>query len=348
MGKDLLMPANKNARLRYAVIDRMLAEQPSKYYTLAQIAEQCGRRVGRAVSTHCIEKDFRKLISGEEEPVLPRAPIEYSRANRGYYYAEQGFSLFQVNLTEAEWDSLRYAALLFFQHRDVPVFAHFKSAIERLSKALDLGIEPDESFEKRYVQFENPVSNSGLCWIPHLYRAITKQGSAYFEYENIYKRTYKSYQLTPYLLKEHRNRWYVIGWVEERGNYLTFALDRILALRVDELRQPLRDDFNVDLFLQHSIGITQQADKPDKIRLFIKPPLDRLLELEPLHHSQKLIHKKADGMEIQLSAYLNQELEHRLLGFGPYCQVKSPQKLVRSVRDLAQQTLRQYPAIKRS
>jgi predicted DNA-binding transcriptional regulator YafY len=29
------------------------------------------------------------------------------------------------------------------------------------------------------------------------------------------------------LIKENKNRWYVIGWSEEKEKYTTYALDRI-------------------------------------------------------------------------------------------------------------------------
>jgi predicted DNA-binding transcriptional regulator YafY len=341
------MPANKNARVRYAVIDRMLSAQPNKYPSLIDIAEQCSRRLEKTVSVHCIEKDIRKLSNGEEAPMFPKAPIQYHHKNKGYYYAEQGFSLFQINLSESEWDALRYAALLLFQHKDLPVFDDFRSAIERISQSLDISLEPEETFDKRHVQFENPVTDAGFQWLPKIYQVIKNQSTMSFEYENIYKQTKKTYELAPYLLKEHRNRWYVIGWVESRQDYLTFALDRISGIDTDMIHRRLREDFNVDHFLQHSIGITEQHEPPVKVRLLIQPPFDRLLELEPLHRSQHIVRKNKNGMEITLHTYLNPEFYHRILSFGPYCMVKAPQKLAMVLRDLSKKTAAQYIQRKR-
>jgi len=342
------MPANKNARLRYAVIDRMLSAQPNRYPSLSDIAQKCSHQIGKTVTTHCIEKDFKKLINGEEEPVFPRAPIKYSHKNKGYYYAEQGFSLMQVNLTEEEWESLRYAALLLMQHKDIPIFANFKSAIERLNTSLDISLEPDEAFDKRYVQFENPVTDSGFRWLSVIYHSIKNRVSVTFDYENIYKKTKKQYCLFPYLLKEHRNRWYVIGWVEERADYLTFALDRIDNIIQGTAKHLPREDFNIDRFLEHSIGITEQNVSPTKVKLFIKPPFDRLLTLEPLHRSQKTTKSNKNGIEITLTTYLNPELNHRLLSIGPFCEVKSPEKLVIAMRELIKKTNAQYAQKRRS
>jgi predicted DNA-binding transcriptional regulator YafY len=340
--------ANKNARLRYAVIDRLLCVRPNKYPTLQEIADKCSSRLGKTVTTDCIEKDIRRLREGDEAPDYPIAPIEYSHKNKGYYYKEADFSLLNVNLSEPEWESLRYAALLLYQHKNIPIFGSFQSAIERINNTLGMALEPDESLQKRYVQFENAVSDKGLQWMPELYRAVSNQWEIHFKYENVYKKTVKEYRLVPYLLKESRNRWYLIGWVADRSDYLTFALDRIQTVHLVQIKQPLRNDFDVDRFLQHSIGITRNNGKPTDIKLSIKPPFDRLVELEPLHLSQQIIKRTKSGIEVRFTAYINDELCLRILGLGPYCQVKSPKALVETIRKQLKQTLQHYSASKRS
>jgi len=79
--------------------------------------------------------------------------------------SEVGFSIAELNLQEEEWDALRFAAQLLYEYRAVPVFAHFKQAIERINTRFSLGLDMEEPLMSNYVQFETAQSTSGKEWI---------------------------------------------------------------------------------------------------------------------------------------------------------------------------------------
>ncbi|MEN9884528.1 MAG: hypothetical protein RLZZ420_1745, partial [Bacteroidota bacterium] len=86
------------------------------------------------------------------EPVGFSAPIAYSKTEKGYYYAEAGFSISELSLAEEEWNALRFSAQLLFQYREVPIFSDFRNAIERINTRFALGLDTDEPEVNRFVQ----------------------------------------------------------------------------------------------------------------------------------------------------------------------------------------------------
>ena len=330
------MPVNKNAIIRHRIIDRCINSKRNKYPSLEYLADRCSEILETDISTSTVEKDL--ALMKKDFPVGYNAPIVYSKTEKGYAYSEVGFSIAELNLQEQEWNALRFASQLLYQYKDVPVFTDFKQAIERINTRFSLGLDTDDPIISKHVDFESSNAISGMEWIDQIFNSIRNRFAISFTYTNIYKKTTSTYQLIPYLLKEHRNRWYVIGWSNEKQNYTTFALDRILSLDIINVKQTAdikhRNAFNPDSFFQHATGIMEGNGKPQKVELVLTDPISKLVLLEPIHASQQLI-KESDGeIRISMTVYINEEFCLRLLGMGPWCKVSKPVSLQKSMAAL--------------
>jgi predicted DNA-binding transcriptional regulator YafY len=324
------MPKNKSAATRYRVIDQMLNDKRKPFPNLEQLAAKCSTILGSDVSTSTIEKDIRAMR--EQAPKGYSAPIVYSKIEGGYVYGEVGFSIAELNLNEEEWTALQFASQLLYQYKDVPVFSNFKNAIERINTRFALGIDGNDKVLDDVVQFEKAVNTNGMEFIELFYNAIKDKHAIEFKYRNIYKKTISASILIPYLIKEHRNRWYVIGWSTEKEKYTTYALDRIIDIIVHEGSVKKRSDFNASSFFQHSTGIMESNTKPEEVLLTIKKPISDLVLLEPLHATQKLIIEKKDRVQITLKVLVNEEFIFKILGMGSYCIVEKPASLRKSIK----------------
>jgi len=334
------MPINKSALTRYRIIDSCIRNTLRPYPSKQDLAEKIMDVLDMPISESMVEKDIR--VMKEDQPRGYGAPIVFNRERGGYYYAEQGFSITGLSLQEEEWDALKYASALLYQYAEVPMFGYFKEAIEKIDLRFGLGLDPADSSLEKFIHFENSNSHSGYNWLGSIYKALRERWLLNITYENIYKLETKEYFLQPCYLKEYRNRWYVTGWVEARKDYLTFALDRIQSLEVIQKKQKHRQDFKPELFLKHAIGVMEQNTKPQKISLAISKPYNKLIALEPLHSSQRIIKNKPDALHIEIEVYQNEELYHRLLAMGPYCMVLKPLSLKNKMLELLKQTLKEY------
>lgn len=331
------MPKNKSAIIRHRIIDQMINNTRSPFPTLEMFAERCSGILGVDVSTSTIEKDLRAMR--EPAPRGYSAPIVYSKTEKGYAYGEVGYSISDLSLKEDEWRALQFASQLLYQYKDVPVFDSFKNAIERINARFGLGIDGSDQLIEEVVSFEKAIENQGMEWIELIYEAIKDNKALSFEYQNIYKKERKEYQLVPYLLKEHRNRWYVIGWSEEKDKMVTFALDRISKITTYENKLKRKTTFKANEFFFNSIGIMQNDTKPETVELTIKKPIADLVQLEPLHQSQQIVDIKGDQIEISLNVLINEEFIFKLLGLGAYCIVQKPKilktKIAENIREMA-------------
>jgi predicted DNA-binding transcriptional regulator YafY len=338
------MPVNKNAQARFRIIDQCINDKRHRYPSLEYLAERCSEMLHTDISTSTIEKDLAAMK--QPYPVGHSAPIVYSKQHKGYAYSEIGFSINELNLQDEEWNALKFSAQLLYQYRNVPIFADFKSAIDRINTRfyLDLGIE--EKIMHQSVQFEKSVAENGQEWIHQIYDAIKSRHSIQFSYNNIYKKKTADYTIVPYLLKENRNRWYIIGWEESRQDYLTFALDRVNSIQTISIPQKRRNDFHPDSFFQHATGIMEGNSKPVNAELAITEPISKLVLLEPIHPSQKLISEKNGVTRISINVYANEEFYLRILSLGPNCTVIKPLSLRKHISDMIKKMGKNYNSSK--
>jgi predicted DNA-binding transcriptional regulator YafY len=335
------MPRTKSAYSRHRIIDRALNDSRNSYPSLEYLAARCSDLLDTDISPSTVEKDLATMKLAH--PRGYDAPIVYSRRYKGYAYSKPGFTISGLNLQDEEWVGLKFAAELLFQYRDVPVFADFRNAIERINARFSLGIGPGDPVISGHVHFEKPVAVSGMEWLHLIYGAIRSGKGLRFSYDNIYKKRSSSYTITPILLKEHRNRWYVIGWEAQRRDHLTFALDRISSAAMVPLPASVRDGFSADEFFRHSVGIMETSShRPVRVELEISDPICKLVLLEPLHPTQTVVRASDEKVCLHLQVLLNDELYQRLLALGPWCIVKKPATLIKKMTGLVGRMAEQY------
>jgi predicted DNA-binding transcriptional regulator YafY len=323
------MPANKSATIRYRIIDRCLRnplhKYPSKEYIRQKISDQLFGEGSDSISLSSIEKDI--VAMRDDESLGYRAPIKYSKLFKGYYYDDPDYSIDSVGLSEEDCEALRNAGNTLQLFAENALFADLRQAIEKINARFSLSGDMNDPNVERYVQFETPHSTNGLSWIKPIYDAIVKRAPIHFSYFNVYKNETKNYDLDPYLLKEVKNNWYVIGWNHKKERFSTFALDRITNLHSDKKLFKYRRDFNSDAFYKYSTGIMEGPKPSEKIILEIYGPIARLLEISPLHPSQRTITKKQEVLKVELEVSVNEEFMRLLLTYCNTLKVVKPASL---------------------
>ncbi len=130
----------------------------------------------------------------------------------------------------------------------------------------------------------------------------------------------------------------MIGWSVDKEKMATFALDRISKVDTFENKLVRKKAFIPNEFFSHSIGIMQNNSKPENVLLTIKKPIADLIQLEPLHHTQKIVDVQDNQIVISLNVQLNEEFIFKILGLGTYCIVQKPKslknKIVSTINDM--------------
>lgn len=308
------MPVNKNALLRYRIIDSCLTNRMRKFPTLENIIDKIEDQTGTSISISMLNKDLSQMRS------IYGAPIKYDRVHNGYYYEEEGFSIIEFPLTGAEIEALDYSTALLQTLKDTRMFRHFENAINKLIEGYRISSVLEKSTNK-ILQVEKPLSDGGSTWLEPMLQAIVSRTAIQVQYQR-FGFPVKEHIISPYLMKEYRNRWYVIGMVHAYNDVRVFALDRFVSTT------PVKDayiqsaDFDADTYFHYSFGITQVLHmQPECIELRFTSEQAPYIRTMPLHHSQETISDTDQGLHVKLTVYPTRELVMAVLSYGKEVEV---------------------------
>lgn len=336
------MPANKYALFRYHIINSRLAKRFPEYPTKEDLRQACEDELygtdGKHISISTIEKDIFAMKN--ESNLGYYAPIEYSRTHRGYYYSDSGYTLADIPLTEEDMEAIYFAAGILSQFKGMKIFEQFSDAIDKISDVVKISRALDNDLERsNIIQFEKAPYFKGHHLLSDLALAIKNKKVIHLKHKGFERDKALDHILHPYLLKEFRNRWYVIGWLEAVKRIRTFGLDRIVEMEVlTDKKYRDNTDFNPDDFFRYVFGISMPDGKPVKAVLSFTEAQSKYIETKPLHHSQKIVKEieKKDGKYIIVSYEVvpNYEFKMQILSYGDQVEVLKPKSLADDIRKM--------------
>lgn len=244
----------------------------------------------------------------------------------GFYYAEEGFYLPALFLSEGD------ALALFVTHhlgsvwRGTPFASAAEHAWEQLAILLPEEISlPPSVFGEYVLVVERSVPTKTEHWLT-LLKAATSQRKVEIEYRAPGYGESVSRTLSPYRLVHHRGAWYVVAFDEFREEVRTYALSRVHAAQVLSTGFAVKNDFDPETYLDSQFGIYHEGE-----RFRVRLRMDRYMADivgEHVPDRGKSIEHLADGsVEIGFDTNQREELKHWVLQWGENVEVVEPKSL---------------------
>lgn len=321
------MPYIKNALIRYRIIDRFLRNKYKPYPSKMELRQACeealyGLTNGENICDSTIEKDLFSMRMDHD------APIKYSKRHNGYYYLDPTFSINDIPLTEEELVAIKFAANTLSQFKDSGMFKQFGNAIDKIVDRVSISSNPNDTELNHYVQFESAVSTGGSELLPILLEAIRNKLITTFNYASFVTATPKARRVIPLLLKEYRNRWYLISFDFSKNNIITYALDRLTELEITQEISEQPTNFNPDHYFKYAVGISANNESsPDIIELKAQHIAARYIQSQPFHASQHVIHETENHTTFSLEIVVSEEFIRALLSYAGEIEVLKPASL---------------------
>jgi predicted DNA-binding transcriptional regulator YafY len=335
------MPHIKNALIRYRIIDRCIRNKYKSYPSKQELREACeenlfGTNYGEHICDSTIEKDLFNMRMDHD------APIKYSKKHNGYYYEDPSYSINDIPLTEDDLESIQFAVNTLQQFREVDMFKQFGQAIDKIVDRVAIESKQSLNSENPIVQFETAYSSGGNEFLPPLYEAIISKNKVIFNYKSFKSTDFKERIVSPLLLKEYRNRWYLISFDESKNDIITFALERMLNLESIKENSIIPSSFNPKEYFEYSTGITAYKGEPELIEIKADSISAKYILSQPFHHSQKLINEYNEYSIFQLKVFISEELIRSFLSFGGEIEVLSPANLRSMIKQRSSELFQKY------
>ncbi len=322
------MPVNRNALVRYRTIDKCLQNRRKKW-TIESLMDACTEAlyeyegIDKPISLRTVRLDLQAMRS---DKLGYNAPIVVT--DKKYYsYEDADYSITNSPLTAQDLGVLQEVTHLLKQFKG---FSHFNEVTEMVNKLEDK-IYTEQYQQPSVIDFEKNDLLTGIEWLDLLYKHIINQTTLQLTYQSFKARTANTFIFYPYLLKEYRNRWFILGMKKQGKEIITFALDRIQHIEPlpNELYR-INKSFEPHTYFKDIIGVTKNlADAPTHIVFLANHIHAPYIKTKPIHASQQMVEIRKEGIVFSIDVVPNFELERELLGFGEGIQILSPNSLIR-------------------
>lgn len=313
--------------LRYQVLNRCFRNTGRRYF-LEDLLDACNEALlafnpkSEGIKRRQLFDDIRFMRS-ESGWNVPLGMFKEGR--RVYYrYTDTAFSIENQPLNETEALHLQSALMVLSRFKGIPPFDWVGEIAVKLEAAFNLRPGAHE-----VVQFDKNDYLKGQDLLGPLFGAIYYQRSLDILYQSFRAEEPTKLTISPYLLKEYKNRWFLIGYSGAHEALTTMALDRIESAEENNEAPYVENTFvDLDAYYEDLIGVTRKIDDiVERVVLRFHPQQAPYIKTKPIHGSQKIVRLDADGLVISLELILNFELDALLLSHGDLVEVLEPPAL---------------------
>lgn len=319
------MPLNRNTLMRIKIIDDCLHRR-YRPWTIEDLREACEEKLSEyegvdGVSLRTVQRDI-ELMRGDKLGYF--APIVVK--NRKYYeYEDPDFSITRLPLSKQDIEELSSAMDIIAHYSGFQTMTGQEDVLTRLQDYIRY-----QANHSQIVFIETNKKLKGLNFLSCLYDYIKRECPLTIEYKSFKSARPSKRFVSPYILKEFNNRWFLLAY-EKKNKYInTIALDRIVKIEEDKGGEFIRNTFfNPQDYFEDMVGVTRELESK-KERVILKVDSDQApyILTKPIHGSQTLVDKDdTGGITIALNMIQNLELERVILGYGDHIEVLSPRLL---------------------
>jgi predicted DNA-binding transcriptional regulator YafY len=333
------MSTNKNAQLRYHVLDRCFSNFGRKYYfedllsiVNAALVEENRKSIGIG------ERQLRDDIRFMKSDTGYNAPVSiYRETKKPYYrYDDKNFSISGQSLSLTEVAQMKGAIAILNRFQGRPEFEWVGELAPLLSDKFGLS-----SADSKVMGYDSNIDYSGYHMITPLFNAIVNHQVLQIGYRPFAKEVI-TMLFHPYYLKQYNNRWFLFGRNEQTDhNHWNIPLDRIENSKTVQMPY-VSSDRDWDEFFYDMIGVTRPPGECEQVELVFSKEQAPYIETKPMHPSQR-IKKLEDGrLEVRLSVLVNYELEMQLLAFAEKVHVLAPTSLRDKIEERIHEAYKHY------
>ena len=246
------MATNKNAQLRYQILDRCFSNF-QKRYEIEDLWKEVNEQLKDIANTDVSERQIREDIKFMRDRLSWRAPIvayPYDGKKCYYRYSDPSFSIYKNVLSVDEIKKLQTAIDMLSRFRGTATNVWLEEVISNLEYRFGL-----KANAEHLVSFEQ---NEQLKGIEHLADII--DATINHQTQEIVYLTFrgKEIQMTihPYYVKQYNGRWFLYGLNDERNEISNLALDRIQSYKMSEIPFKKNEQIDFSTYFDDVMGAT--------------------------------------------------------------------------------------------
>ncbi len=268
-----------------------------------------------------------------------RAPIEYDREEKGYYYSDKKFELPGLWTADEEIITLLIAKKISGMIPGEKRKERFKVLVEKILNETGIDIDQIEKhFSVKNVRYAKVI--------PAVFESVLysflKRKKIKIIYNSPYKGTRSERTINPVHMILYMGNWHLIAYCEMKGDIRDFLLSRIDIAEILEENIMAGIDEKIgksDIYKNYGIFFSGSGEE---VILKFSGPKKNIVKDQIWFGNQKIDFNKEGDMILRFPASDFRELAGDILGYGAGVEVLSPPGLRNEIRKQLEQMLLLY------
>jgi len=269
------------------------------------------------------------------------APLFFDGARGGYFYTDPDYRFDEGALTDEEMKEISLAISLLDQFKYKDLFRSFSGVIQKLLEINSIKSLSEPGRNRDFIEFEKNSASRGSRFIVPLINAIENGKVVELDYQPFYEDQAHQTIVHPYLLKEYRFRWYLVGMNDLSGEIRTYGLDRVREINLTD-RIYIPRNFKADEYFRNTIGVISPSGTPPAIRVRVDKPQAYYLISQPWHESQNIETEDENSVIFSFRIHPTFELKALIMSYGRDIEVVSPDNLREEIKKLHEDASKRY------
>lgn len=324
-----------------------------RYLVILKILNRPGQHASKEIHIACLNSGFKITYRTtqndlnalrDDKSIFGRdLNIGEDKKTKKWYSTYIPKELFAtLELDDGEVDALLFYSKTLKQYKDYPIFGEISKAMKKVFESSNISSDIQDLFESEtLIETEEHELIKGIELIPDILDAIHRKKIIQIEYQKFEDCKSKTHSIEPALLKEDRKMWYIIGFHTRNRNLTTYALDRIVQLKITD------DSFTPQQFIskeyfKHSFGITVSDQSPVKVLISFSPKQAHYIRTLKIHPTQIIENNDIKNFVISVNVKPSYEFFSKILSYGKDATIISPPNIRDEFEDIFKQALNNY------
>lgn len=233
--------------------------------------------------------------------------------------------------SKEELQRLKEAVTLLEKYKFSDIFGDVSGALQKVIDIIEISFSKEKGENYDFISPEKIPHIKGSEYLVKIIEAIKKEKALRIYYQPFYEDKPYFIEVHPYLLKEYKNRWYMIGLNDFKKQLRTYSLDRIRDLQESHIPY-IKRAFRASEYFRNSIGIISPEGEPPRIRIAVQRTQAQYMITQPWHESQNIEDETEEEIVFNYKLHPTYEFISLLLSYGKDLKVLGPESLKEEIK----------------